>query len=446
MRQCLRRCYRMKRTETSRDRTGRASSSRRYRYTKVLDNRKHAIRGLWRRNGKFVARITVEDDAGRKAVKWLPLDAETAAQAQEEFRTLLVERTEDRLRHVGRCPRFSDYVEQTYEKRLATSGKKPDTMVTGHVHLKQLRESLGHLSLDKIRPYHVTSHLQRLKERGKANRTCNLALVVLRNVFKNARIDGFIKSLPVDGIPWQRSEKKARRLYTRQDVDQFCQAASVASKNGVEFADYVRLLALCGAREQETIKLRWDDVDFERRLLTIGTDADTKNREARRVDFNAELESHLKAMHSRRAPDSQWLFPSPQRGERDEHAKTFRESLLLTRAASGWICQDSERITFGRETPGSCPQCQGAGLQAKAPALPDHTQRFGFHDCRHHFISYAVMSGIDYLTIARWVGHKDGGVLIGKVYGHLSNEHAQAQAARLNFGPSVVPLAQAATP
>jgi hypothetical protein len=38
----------------------------------VVDNRKHAIRGLWRRNGKFVARITVEDDAGRKQVKWCP--------------------------------------------------------------------------------------------------------------------------------------------------------------------------------------------------------------------------------------------------------------------------------------------------------------------------------------------------------------------------------------
>jgi len=44
------------------------------------------------------------------------------------------------------------------------------------------------------------------------------------------------------------------------------------------------------------------------------------------------------------------------------------------------------------------------------------------------------MSGIDFMTIARWVGHKDGGILIGKVYGHLSNEHAQAQAARMNFG------------
>jgi integrase len=60
--------------------------------------------------------------------------------------------------------------------------------------------------------------------------------------------------------------------------------------------------------------------------------------------------------------------------------------------------------------------------------------RFGFHDCRHCFISFSVMSGIDYLTIARWVGHKDGGILIGKVYGHLSNERAKRQAKRLSFG------------
>ena len=41
------------------------------------------------------------------------------------------------------------------------------------------------------------------------------------------------------------------------------------------------------------------------------------------------------------------------------------------------------------------------------------------------------------MTIARWVGHKDGGVLIGSTYGHLSNDHARAQASRLRFGLSI---------
>jgi integrase len=361
----------MKRMATPGSLSGASSTSRRYKYTKVLDNRKHAIRGLWRRNGKFMARITVEDDAGRKRLKWVPLEAATAAEAHEEFRTLLVERGEDRLRHIGRSPNFSDYVAQTYKVRLAASGKKPDTLVTEHVHLKQLGESLGHLYLDKIRPHHITGHLQRLKERGLANRTCNLALVVLRNVLKNAKIDGYIKVLPVEGLTWQRSEKKARWLFTREDIDLFCQAAPTASRNGPEFADYLRLLALCGAREQETIKLRWDGVAFDQKLLTIGADADTKNREARRVDLNAELETHLKDMHARRAPDSQWLFPSPQRGDQDTRAKTFRETLLLTRAASGCICLDCKQIQFGSKARKVCPRCQGTRLEYKERVLPD---------------------------------------------------------------------------
>jgi hypothetical protein len=57
-------------------------------------------------------------------------------------------------------------------------------------------------------------------------------------------------------------------------------------------------------------------------------------------------------------------FFSPQRGDRDQRALTFRESLRLARKTAG-------------------------------------LDQFGFHDCRHHFISFAVMSGIDFMTIAR---------------------------------------------
>ena len=43
------------------------------------------------------------------------------------------------------------------------------------------------------------------------------------------------------------------------------------------------------------------------------------------------------------------------------------------------------------------------------------------------------MSCVDIMTIARWIGHADGGMLIGKVYGHLSNEHAQRAAKKVTF-------------
>jgi len=50
----------------------------------------------------------------------------------------------------------------------------------------------------------------------------------------------------------------------------------------------------------------------------------------------------------------------------------------------------------------------------------------------------AVMSRIDFKTIAEWLGHQDGGMLVGKVYGHLLPEHKQRMAERLVFNPTVI--------
>lgn len=109
-------------------------------------------------------------------------------------------------------------------------------------------------------------------------------------------------------------------------------------------------MASCGARRDETLRLKWSDVDCERKQLTIGSDGMAKNRKARVVDFNAKLETHLGDMKSRRAPDTQWLFPSPQRGQKDAAAKTLVETMRLVR----------ERAKI---------------------------ERFGFHYLRHYFIS-----------------------------------------------------------
>ena len=64
--------------------------------------------------------------------------------------------------------------------------------------------------------------------------------------------------------------------------------------------------------------------------------------------------------------------------------------------------------------------------------------QFTFHDCRHHFISMCLISGVEFMTIAAWIGHRDGWVLIGKVYGHLANAHRKVMAKKAGFGPVIV--------
>ena len=59
--------------------------------------------------------------------------------------------------------------------------------------------------------------------------------------------------------------------------------------------------------------------------------------------------------------------------------------------------------------------------------------RVGFHDFRHFFASRCVMAGVDFMTIAESLGHKDGGILVGKTYGHLADEHKRRMADNLSI-------------
>jgi integrase len=61
----------------------------------------------------------------------------------------------------------------------------------------------------------------------------------------------------------------------------------------------------------------------------------------------------------------------------------------------------------------------------------------------HLFATRCIESGVDISTVSRWLGHKDGGALAMKVYGHLRNQHSASMAKLVNFAPTdpnIIPL------
>src|ERR1035437_2226995 len=88
--------------------TPRKSASNRYH--KVLDSRKRRVRGMWQRNGRFFANVSIADDLGRKTPKWVPLEGGTLTEVIADYRKLLVEREDDRLRPLGLTPTLADYL------------------------------------------------------------------------------------------------------------------------------------------------------------------------------------------------------------------------------------------------------------------------------------------------------------------------------------------------
>ena len=367
---------------------------------------------LQMRGKRYYATMKVEDSAGLKKTRRFPLmnldgtPVGTLTEASEALARLRVARGADELPTPGHKPSFSAYATEYLQKAVFLA-KKRGTRENEENTLAMWKAFLGSTRVDKVTaPMIVAFQEKRLKGGfqcgGKAykavtTRTANLDVVILRNVLKAALKDEKLRTIPkVEKLEVKPSPKK--RLLTEAEFKSLLAACSTACKlNGAQLADYLRFLAFSGSRMEEALHIRWNDVDFKDEKLTIGADGDTKNHKSRDVNFTAPLRELLTEMHGRRAPDSPWLFPSPRRGERDIRASSFKGSLDLVRQKAGlpWV---------------------------------------GFHHFRHYFCSWCVMSGIDFMTVAEWAGHSDGGMLVADTYGHLTAEHKKQAAARVSFG------------
>jgi integrase len=203
-------------------------------------------------------------------------------------------------------------------------------------------------------------------------------------------------------------ESPFKRLLTRSEIDCLIELSQVEgtfknegevvhyhAQNGKQLSLFIGFLTASGCREQEALQVQKGDVDMKQGRLTIRGET-TKSGKSRSINFNPALKSSLQEIMASLPPDTVWLFPSPRRGTNDRHANTFRQSFNMVREIAD---------------------------------MPE----IGFHHFRHYFASTCVMAGVDYMTIASWLGHQDGGVLIGKIYGKLNDSHKVKAAAKLKL-------------
>ena len=219
----------------------------------------------------------------------------------------------------------------------------------------------------------------------------NNTLSGLRHVFNVAKDAGVIYANPAEGL--ERVRVHAKQL-TLPRGDQFLQIIELIQNAGGwcshDCADFVRGLAFTGMRKSEANAMDWRDVDFRAGEIVVRGDPETatKNWTIRRVPL---------------IPDGRALFER-MRAERAEEpltAKVFR--VAESQKALDRACKEvgAERITH--------------------------------HDLRHLFATRCIETGVDIPTVSRWLGHKDGGALAMRTYGHLRREHSLAQAQRVTF-------------
>jgi len=216
-----------------------------------------------------------------------------------------------------------------------------------------------------------------------AAQRANNVLGMAKRLGKLVLSRGLVAEDPTEALKRVPIVAVERAIPSRQEIDAILSDIRGQKKaNSEESANFVEFLAFAGCRVSQARAFRWEHVEVDWITFHGGVEG-TKGGKERRLPITAPLAALLGRMMSARAKGPLFALKRPHEA----------------------LANACERL--------------------KIP----HVR---IHDLRHFFATHALRSGVDVQTVSKWLGHKDGGVLVLRTYGHLCDSHSLASAGKIS--------------
>lgn len=308
----------------------------------------------------------------------------------------------------------------------------------------RILDKLGNMKLSKITALHIQGVYDELEKGGLAPATIRKTNTALNSVFKYAYRMGTIKENPCDRIELPKMKKntdihfftvtqaKAFLKALEEDHVFTCASSDRKIKNtGTEFEvrEYTAhrtvsfqfrvLFSLAiygGFRRGEIVALKWSDIDFENRTVSI-------NKAFAKTKANGQILKCTKTVSGNRTV----VLPSSC-FELLAHWKSEQKMLSLA-LGSKWEGKRGEdfddnfifiQVDSGRPMNVDTPYHKMKevierynSMCAKGEELPD----IRFHDLRHTSASLLLSENVDIVTVSRRLGHAQVSTTLD-VYAH----------------------------
>jgi integrase len=345
-------------------------------------------------SGKFYARLRVR---GKLIVKSLKTDKISVAKLRLTDLENQERRRDQQEKRVqkGRVI-FSDVL-NIYKTRMESDPEmKPRTKDYYRQRIKALLGSWPGIEKMDVRDFNKTNCLNwsATFATGRSETAYNNTVAILRQVLDVALETGARYENPANHIKRRTPKPKKLVLPSQEQFQKWIQEMRNLGDGWCKkSAQLVQFLSYGGFRLREAENILLGDCDFSRRIIRVYGDPETrtKNGEFRTVPMVPDMVKLLEEIKA-------------------ENPTATREARVVP-------------VT----------ECQGN--MDRAQEKVEGMARITHHDLRHLFITRCIESGIDIPTISRWVGHKDGGALIMKVYGHLRDDHSTDMAKKVTFSP-----------
>ncbi|HEY7492791.1 MAG TPA: site-specific integrase [Candidatus Tectomicrobia bacterium] len=296
---------------------------------------------------------------------------------------------------------------------------------SGTATLARLQHNFAHLretTLSDITPWLLEKWRSEQLKSGKASSTINRDIVALKALLAKAVDWNMLDKHPLGKLKPLKLDTKGRIRYLSAD-EEYCLREALRlrdlriksarqrgnawrrergypekpSLDTYTYGDHLTPLILLaintGLRRSELFHLRWNDIDFQKKVLTVeGSTA--KSGQTRHVPLNREAIDILMAWREQ-APEMAVVFPGRTNERLDNVTKAWK-GVLKT-----------------------------AGIT-----------HFTFHDLRHTFACKLAMAGVPLNSIRELLGHADLTMTIR--YAHLAPDHKAEAVEKLSI-PAIVP-------
>lgn len=289
-----------------------------------------------------------------------------------------------------------------YEKYKVTASVNLKSWEEVERRLGWWRSRAGDEMLDAITPIRISEWRDELlatpKKYGGGNRSgadVNRTVAALSSAMTFAVKDmGWIERNPCERVTKQKEAGGRIRFLSKAELPVLLNA--VRASTHPDLLPAVLLALTTGARKGEILGLRWSQIDFKRRAITLHH-GETKNDTGRALPLSGEIVNLLKARNKIRKIDDDRVFPPAEDCKELELREPWKAALV-----SAGI--DVRQATRSGRTPKNAP--------------PRLTSDFRWHDLRHTAASYLTMSGVSAIEIARILGHKTLSMTLR--YSHLA--------------------------
>jgi integrase len=270
----------------------------------------------------------------------------------------------------------------------AEANKKKSWVTDDFFYRKHLAPRFASKPLGDISPFDVEKMKADMKQavtpqgkRGYSVATIRHQLVLLGHLFKKAKEWGlFDGKNPLESVKKPRLDNRITEFLTEAETMRLIETLETWPCK--QSADFVRIALYTGIRKSEIRKLLWQDVDLDRKFITLRAPKGG-------VTMGIPVSDEAVAVFRNIERTSQYVIPGPD----GQMKKTFRDPWYKIRKAAG---------------------------------LPVH---YRLHGLRHNFASQLVSNGVDLYTVSKLLTHKD--VRTSERYAHLSNERLR-QAAQIS--------------